>query len=118
MEVASDVPIEMPPTVVGKRARPVVSRTTTSTVELAREVELIDRAMAALKRADASAALAAVADHAHETAGTGQLAEDAAAIEIEALCRLRQPVATKLEAFDLRWPTSAQRARLTASCPE
>ena len=87
-------------------------------VELAREVELVDAAMAALRRGDATAALASVRMHRAETADRGQLAEDAAAIEIEALCRLRdRRVAAKLEAFDARWPESAQRSRLSTNCP-
>jgi len=86
--------------------------------DLAREVELVDRAMGALRRGAPADALAAVRVHAAETAGAGQLAEDAAAIEIEALCRLHDAaVAAKLAAFDARWPQSAQRSRLTARCP-
>ena len=87
-------------------------------IELAREVELVDRAMAALRRNDPRAALAAVHTHVTETAGAGQLAEDAAAIEIEALCKLHDAsVGSKLAAFDARWPQSAQRSRLTSHCP-
>ncbi len=86
--------------------------------DLAREVELVDRAMAALRRGDPAGALAAVRVHVAETAGAGQLAEDAAAIEIEALCRLHdETAAAKLAAFDVRWPASAQRSRLTTRCP-
>jgi hypothetical protein len=86
--------------------------------DLAREVELVDLAMAALRRGDAGGALEAVRRHTAETAGRGQLAEDAAAIEIEALCRLHDPTTNaKLEAFDARFPRSAQRSRLTIQCP-
>lgn len=106
-------PIEMPPASArdGKRM-PVVKP-----IDLAREVELVDRAMAAMKRGDAALALAAVRLHVRETGGKGQLAEDAAAIEIEAMCRSQLPVTGKLAAFDARWPTSAQRARLATVCP-
>jgi hypothetical protein len=87
-------------------------------IDLAREVELVDAAMASLRHGDATAALASVRLHRAETNNRGQLAEDAAAIEIEALCRLRdRRVVAKLEAFDARWPESAQRSRLTTSCP-
>jgi len=87
------------------------------TVDLAREVELVDRAMVALRRGDTAAALAAVHLHARETANRGQLAEDAAAIEIETLCTVHdRRIARRLAAFDARWPDSAQRARLTAAC--
>ncbi|MDQ3367937.1 MAG: hypothetical protein M3680_21135 [Myxococcota bacterium] len=87
-------------------------------IALAREVALVDTAMASLHQDQPEAALAAVRMHAVETAGRGQLAEDAAAIEVEALCRLHDRSAiTKLEAFDARWPASAQRARLAKACP-
>jgi outer membrane biosynthesis protein TonB len=87
-------------------------------VGLSREVELVDLAMAALRRGDPGAALRAVHQHAAETAGRGQLAEDAAAIEIEALCHLHDPrTHARLEAFDARFPRSAQRSRLSTRCP-
>lgn len=74
--------------------------------------------MAALRGGDAAGALKAVQRHAVETAGRGQLAEDAAAIEIEALCHLHDPTTNaKLEAFDARFPRSAQRSRLSNRCP-
>jgi hypothetical protein len=86
--------------------------------DLAREVELVDHAMAALRRGDTASALDAIRTHARETHGTGQLTEDAAAIEIEALCRRHDPIViTRLEAFDARFPRSAQRSRLSATCP-
>jgi len=86
-------------------------------IDLAREVELVDLAMAALRRGDAGTALVTVQRHAAETAGNGQLAEDAAAIEIEALCQLHDPARNaKLAAFDVRFPRSAQRSRLDRSC--
>lgn len=85
--------------------------------DLAREVALIDRAMVALKAGDAREALVHVRTHGKETRGSGQLAEDAAAIEIEALCRLHDAaVSAKLDAFDARFPRSAQRSRLTTEC--
>lgn len=84
---------------------------------LAREVELVDRAMVALRANDPATALAAVRSHALETANAGQLAEDIGAIEIEALCMQHAPAADgKLAAFDQRWPSSAQRERLTRAC--
>src|SRR5205085_10573715 len=87
-------------------------------ITLAREVELVDAAMDALKRGDATSALMSVRQHREETHNRGQLAEDADALEIEALCRLHDHrVAAKLEAFDARWPESAQRSRLTTPCP-
>jgi hypothetical protein len=86
-------------------------------IDLAREVELVDLAMSALGRGDPATALATAQRHASETGGHGQLAEDAAAIEIEALCQLHEPSRTaKLAAFDARFPHSAQRSRLDGSC--
>ncbi len=94
-------------------AAPALVRPARATVSLAREVELLDLAMAALRRSDPTGALRAVKQHTAETAGRGQLAEDAAAIEIEALCHLDDPTThAKLEAFDARFPRSAQRSRL------
>lgn len=85
--------------------------------DLAREVALIDAAMTAL-RTDPGQALATIQIYDTETAGHGQLAEDAAAIAIEARCALHEPGAqARLAGFDARWPTSAQRARLTEACP-
>ncbi len=87
-------------------------------IELGREVELVDQAMAALRRGDPRAALRVMQDYAREAAGGGQLAEDAAAIEVEALCKLGEPAAGDRRArFDARFPRSAQRARLATACP-
>ena len=86
-------------------------------IALGREVELIDLAMAALRRGDAEAALHVIQAYAGETAGKGQLAEDAAAIEVEALCKLGDPASRTMRAqFDARFPRSAQRSRLEAAC--
>lgn len=86
-------------------------------VDLAREVEIIDAAMTALRTGNAAAAIQAVRLHRAETDNQGQLAEDADAIEIEALCKLHdRRVVSKLEAFDVRWPESAQRSRLSTNC--
>jgi hypothetical protein len=88
-----------------------------SRATLAREVELVDRAMTALRAGQPDHALAAIAVFERETAGHGQLAEDAAAIDIEARCRLHDAdLGARLAAFDARWPHSAQRPRLTAAC--
>ncbi len=104
--------IEMAPQ-SASRPRPVVH----TAPDLSREVELIDLAMGALRRGDATAALASIHTHAVETHGGGQLAEDAAAIEVEALCRLHDPsVGAHLDAFDAKYPRSAQRSRLTTVC--
>jgi hypothetical protein len=86
-------------------------------IELSREVALIDLAMSALRRDDAAAALRVVQEYAAEAGEGGQLRQDAAAIEIEALCKLGDSGARdKRTAFDARFPHSAQRARLEAAC--
>ncbi len=114
---ATETPmIEMAPQ-SASRPRPVVHAAAPAAIDLSREVELIDLAMAELRRGDAAAALVSIHVHAIETHGTGQLAEDAAAIEVEALCRLHDPsVGAHLEAFDAQFPRSAQRSRLTTVC--
>lgn len=108
-----------PRTRVAPRATDATAGATTApeSAGLAREVELVDLAMAALRRGDTTTALAAVHRHASETAGHGQLAEDAAAIEVEALCQRHDATAAaRLAAFDARFPRSAQRTRLLAAC--
>jgi hypothetical protein len=95
--------------------RPAAGRP--AVASLGREVELIDLASAAMLDHRPSDALAAIRTFGRETAGAGQLAQDAAAIEIEAMCELHADgIAAKLAAFDRRWPTSAQRSRLTTKC--
>jgi len=133
VSIASDAPIEMAPDRMTRAkatptapsassASPAVEARATAAprarADLAREVELLDLAMTALGRGDTTSALAAIRAHATETRGAGQLAEDAAAIEIEALCRRHDPtVVARLDAFDARFPRSAQRSRLSATCP-
>jgi hypothetical protein len=85
-------------------------------VSLSREVELIDRAMLLVRRGDAHDAIGVIATFERETRGDGQMAEDAAAIEIEARCRLHEDVTGKLATFDRRWPSSAQRSRVQTIC--
>ncbi len=86
-------------------------------IELAREVELVDSALTALRRGEPRAALAAVRVYTTEAGTRGQLAEDATAIEVEALCSLHDPTAAaRHSAFEARWPTSAQHAKLARAC--
>lgn len=127
---ATDVPAAPERAAPDEKAKPVQPVSTASPSELARatepsadepatlsrEVELIDRAMLALRRGQPTAALAAIEQFDADTRGRGQMAEDAAAIEIEARCQLRQDVTAKLEAFDRKWPSSAQRERLHTAC--
>jgi hypothetical protein len=101
--------VVLPPPVVAAPA-PVAD------VSLAREVELIDQAMASLRAGHATESLAAIAAYHRETGDRGQLTEEASAIEIEASCTLHVDVRDKLAAFDRTWPSSAQRSRLTAAC--
>jgi hypothetical protein len=83
---------------------------------LGREVELIDRAAAAEREGRPDDALEAIRVFQREIGDRGQLAEEAAAIEIEVTCRRHGAATDQLAAFDRRWPSSAQRARLAAAC--
>lgn len=85
-------------------------------ISLAREVELIDLAMVSLRKRVPHAALVAIKAYNRETGGRGQMAEDAAAIEIEAHCMQDQDVTALLERFDHKWPESAQRERIQTTC--
>lgn len=105
-----ELEIEMPPV---HRIPAVLPKT----IELAREVALVDTALTALRRGEARAALAAVRVYTLEAGTRGQLAEDAAAIEVEALCTLHDPSATaRHAAFEARWPVSGQLAKLARAC--
>jgi hypothetical protein len=96
---------------------PVIAVPPPTHASLSREVSLVDSAQAALRASDFRGALSIIHTYDAETALSGQLAEDAAAIEVEALCRLADPAAAaQLADFDTRWPHSAERARLTAAC--
>jgi hypothetical protein len=111
-----DVPREPTPVKRVRAATAPVVAPSPPEVSLAREVQLIDDAMASLRSGHATEALAAVAAYHRETGDRGQLAEEASAIEIEASCTLHVDVRDKLAAFDRTWPSSAQRSRLTAAC--
>lgn len=121
---ANSVDTDVPPTVVHvartepsvAAAAPVAAPPPAPLATLAREVELIDRAMLALKAGAAPAALDAIAMFDRETQHHGQMAEDAAAIAIEAHCQLEHDVRARLAAFERAYPSSAQRARLDAAC--
>ncbi len=112
-------PDDPPPDVANGPTAPAPRRTPPprAKLSLADEVALVDDAMAALRRDDAAAALAAADDHVTTFGRNGQLAEEAAAIRVEALCKLGDGRwSDALDAFDARWPRSAQRPRLTAAC--
>lgn len=125
VDVADEVPHS---TALGARADeaaldgPKHARTTAAaeepfdSISLAREVELIDLAMVSLRKKVPHAALVAIKAYHRETGGRGQMAEDAAAIEIEARCMQNLDVTTHLERFDHKWPESAQRERIQTSC--
>ncbi len=106
------MPMPMPPPTPTTPSSPPVPAPS-----LARETELVDAALAAMSHGHPADALVAIERYTTETAGRGQLAEDAATIEIEARCRLGDPrAADGLAAFEARWPQSAERARLVAAC--
>jgi hypothetical protein len=85
-------------------------------VSLAREVELIDLAMDSLRKRAPHAALEAIKAYHRVTHGRGQMAEDAAAIEIEARCNSDLDATAWIERFDAKWPESAQRERIQTAC--
>ena len=115
--VAASAESSVPPRAVDDaRAHRVHVAAAPRDISLAREVELIDRAMSALRAGHADDALTAITLYHRETADRGQLLEDASAIDIEASCTLHLDVSTKLAAFDATWPSSAQRARRTNAC--
>ena len=104
------------PAPAAAQATPPAQATPVAHVALAREIQLVDQATRALHRGDFASAAAIVHTYDLETAGTGQLAEDAAAIGIEAACGQHADVTTQLAHFTQRWPSSAQHARITAAC--
>jgi hypothetical protein len=84
---------------------------------LARETELVDAALDAVAHSRFVDAIAAIGRYRDATAGHGQLAEDADAIEIEALCRLDDARSgAAFAAFTSRWPHAHDIARLSAVC--
>ena len=112
---ASATPAQEAPAAIATE-QPVIHLRKQQPASLSREVELIDQAMASLRARDARAALAALHTFDRETLGHAQMAEEAAAIGIEAHCTLHEDVSARLAAFDRSWPSSAQRARITAAC--
>jgi hypothetical protein len=116
--VAED-PLVLPdaPRVRAKQAVAAPSAPTTrEPATLSREVELIDLAMVSLRKQAPLAAIEAIRVFERETLGRGQMAEDAAAIEIEARCVLGEDVSSALARFDRTWPESAQRERIQRTC--
>ncbi|MFT3692828.1 MAG: hypothetical protein QM831_06790 [Kofleriaceae bacterium] len=84
---------------------------------LARETELVDAATRAMHAGDYADVRQIIFTYRRETAGTGQLAKEIAAVEVEALCRAGDPAAsTALAAFADSWPRASQLRRLTAAC--
>ncbi|HEY5950451.1 MAG TPA: hypothetical protein VIV40_33400 [Kofleriaceae bacterium] len=83
---------------------------------LSREVELIDLAMVSLRKHAPLAAIEAIRVFDRETLGQGQMAEEAAAIAIEAHCVLHDDVTDAIARFDHEWPESAQRERIQTTC--
>jgi len=98
------------------RSRAHAHESTEEGASLAREVELIDLAMVSLRKRAPHAALEAIKAYERETHGRGQMAEDAAAIAIEARCNMNLDATAAIERFDARWPESAQRERIQTAC--
>jgi hypothetical protein len=72
--------------------------------------------MVSLRKKAPLAAIEAIRVFERETFGHGQMAEEAAAIEIEARCVLREDITAALVRFDREWPESAQRDRIQTAC--
>jgi hypothetical protein len=72
--------------------------------------------MVSLRKHAPGAAIEAIRVFDRETQGHGQMAEDAAAIAIEAHCALGDDVTDALARFDRTWPSSAQRERIQTAC--
>jgi len=83
------------------------------------ERALLAAAHAALRRGDAAAALAALAEHATRFPH-GALAEERSATRVLALCDAGQSGAATIEraGFLDRWPRSVHAARVAAACAE
>lgn len=81
-------------------------------IDLAREVALIDQA----STAKPAAALTILSVYETETSGRGQLAEDAAAIGIEARCKLGEDTSSLRSSFVARWPDSVHAATIAVAC--
>ncbi len=112
-------PLDPPRVAPPSRSSPVRRTTALAAASLADEVALVDAAMAALRGGDPAAALAATERHAARIGARGQLAEEAAALRIEALCRLGDARADAAwETFATRWPASPQRMRIAAACKD
>jgi hypothetical protein len=104
------------PTAASESHNAPTERAHVEPASLSREVELIDLAMVSLRKHAPLAALEAIRVFERETLGHGQMAEDAAAIAIEAHCVLHDDVTAALAAFDRTWPESAQRERIQTAC--
>jgi hypothetical protein len=115
-EREAPAPIVAPPAL--PRIAPAPVAAPPPRASLRREIELVDEAMQALQRHDFAAVLATIHLYDAETLGGGQLAEDASAIAVEAMCRSGDPAAAdRRTAFAARWPMSSQLPRLAAACP-
>ena len=84
VQLAASEPAPPPPPLVAARPR-------ATAIGLAREVELVDRASAALRRQDPTTALAELETYRRESRGAGQLAHEAAELAIAARCQLVEP---------------------------
>ncbi len=84
---------------------------------LTRELALVRTAAAALRAGNAVAAIEEIDVYEHAFP-SGQLAEEAAAIRVRALCATDPAAAAAARyRFAVRWPRSAQRAAVDHACP-
>jgi hypothetical protein len=97
--------------------RPVMVEAPRPRATLAREVELVRAASDDVLAGHPALALAELATYSRETEGHGQLAEEAGATEVEALCTIHDPRAReRFTWFATTWPASPEHDRLVALC--
>lgn len=86
--------------------------------DFAAELQLIGELRAAVRRGDASGALAKVEEHVRRFGSGGQLAQEREAYRVEALCAAGRTEEAKriAEALLKRWPDTTHAPRIEQSC--
>ena len=114
------VEVPAPPPAKSVRARPAdrTARAPRTTADLEGEARLLEQADADLRRGDANAALARLAEHAAKYP-TGALREEREGIRVVALCRAgREEGKLAAQRFLARSPRSALATRIRVVCGE
>jgi hypothetical protein len=102
-----------------RRAARTEPAASTAVSTLAEELAIVRRIHAALDREDATAALAAIAEHERRFA-SGQLVEERKSLRVEALCRAGKAAQARAEAqvFLREHAGSAHADRVRSACPK